>query len=229
MTVTAPELIFSGIYFVLVFVSTLSKYRELKLYRRMKPLPVLGLFLLLLYHVAFSESGIQTENARYYLVMGGLFFGLVGDILLLNRKYFKFGLASFLTGHLLYIMAFFAPGWEKQILILVMVFAASSLYFRIFSRSFLKRNPDKMRSLYLIGFYVLVLSTLFIISANYSINSGKATGLWVIAGAFLFSVSDGMLAWQYFVNENKIKKIFISVFYYSAQACFTASAFSLFT
>ncbi|GEM_PF-3283907 len=228
MTVTAPELIFSGIYFVLVFASTLSKYRELEIYRKLKPLPVLGLFLILLYHAAFSESGVQTEKARYYLVMGGLLSGLVGDILLLNRKYFKLGLLAFLTGHVLYITAFYAPGWGKKIFFIVIAFAASSLYFRIFSRAFLKKNPDKMRRLYLIGFYILVLSILFIISANFSINYGKAIGRWVIAGAFFFSISDGMLAWQYFINENKIKKIFISAFYYSAQATFAASAFYLF-
>ncbi|MCY0536406.1 lysoplasmalogenase family protein, partial [Klebsiella pneumoniae] len=65
-----------------------------------KPLICISLIFIL-----YKETGLRKNIEK--LVAVGLFFGCLGDIfLMLNENMFVAGLASFLIGHILYVIAF---------------------------------------------------------------------------------------------------------------------------
>ncbi len=85
-------------------------------------------FLILLYALRYRKKELKNYNLRICL---GLFFCLVGDTLLLFDAYFILGLASFLIGHLCFLVAFYGQQgfkWPKFIGLLLILTAMAILY-----------------------------------------------------------------------------------------------------
>lgn len=83
-------------YIILSNIDEVSKY-----FIWIKPLPVLLMILKL--------HSVREANKSVRFIETGLFFGMIGDILLEisgPKTYFYIGVASFLLGHLSYIVAF---------------------------------------------------------------------------------------------------------------------------
>ncbi len=186
-----------------------------------KPLITIFLMIYLASHTKFK--------GRFTKRIGvGLFFGLIGDVLLMfldiEPSFFIFGLAAFLIGHLCYISAFFIdyrnlPKVNKKILLFsVLIFGAFCIGFYWYLKNYLGELEIP------VAIYALIISLM----------ATMATGRWgkvnsisfnlIFIGALLFLISDSILAYHKFVAQFRHAGVFIMATYMLAQYFITIGA-----
>jgi uncharacterized membrane protein YhhN len=175
-----------------------------------KPL-LSGLFVV----VALS---VPHANQTYYgFILAGLLFCMAGDVFLIflrSRKCFLLGLVSFLTGHILYGIAFFSMGSPKTLTAIIAVIClavSTTVFIRI--RTYLKAMLVPVIA------YMVVITLMVIgaasLAANEHLNwTGRALACW---GAVLFYLSDIFVARHRFVREEFINRLAGLPMYYAAQ------------
>jgi len=139
-----------------------------------------------------------------------LVFCLWGDVALMPAvDNFVLGLASFLIGHVVFIVLFAKYGMPEVALGavalgLMAVLAATA------GRRIVRGAIDKDPAL-----RIPVIAYLVVISAM--TVCGWATGRgWVIAGATLFVISDSLLGWRAFVRDRSWMAVAVMVTYHGA-------------
>lgn len=148
---------------------------------------------------------------RTWMVIG-LVLSLAGDVfLLMEEKFFIAGLASFLLGHIAYVvalqMADRSMPWTFVGLAIVVV-SVAVVGRKIVSAVAAGDHPE------IVG---PVIAYLVVISAMV-VSAFGTTGVWAIVGAFLFYVSDATLAWNRFVEPRKYGPLAVMVTYHLGQA-----------
>ncbi len=148
---------------------------------------IMGLFVLL--------QPIIRKRIKTFLFFA-ILFSLWGDVFLLfdqnGGPNFMLGLFSFLLAHLFYIILFLhikkfqhpQRSWNAWIIAALLLYVALLFYL-------LSPNLGELKIPVVI--YALVLSTM-LISAMHAFHFTNDTGRWVISGAFLFVISDSLLA-----------------------------------
>lgn len=142
-------------------------------------------------------------------VVGGLLFGLLGDVFLLPRvDNFLAGLASFLVGHLLYVVGLakidLAPG-----LVLVGAVLAAGLLAVVGSRVVRAVKGTALSGPVIA--YNLVIGAMVVAA----FGSGQPLA---ILGAVAFAASDAILGFDRFVLKGPPHRIHIMVLYHLGQA-----------
>lgn len=154
--------------------------------------------------------------ARTWFVIA-LVLSLAGDVfLMLPRDLFVPGLASFLLGHLAYIVGLWTMGTSVAGLLLgvaIIAVALPVLGLRILRAV---RAGDEPALTVPVTLYVLVISAM-VISAG---ASGSAIAL---AGAVSFYASDALIAWGRFIRELPHGRLAVMVTYHLAQVALIAS------
>jgi uncharacterized membrane protein YhhN len=145
-------------------------------------------------------------------MVAGLVLSLAGDVfLMLPEKWFVAGLGSFLLGHIAYIVGLqLAPTsatWTVAGLVLVGVAVAT-----VGRRIVTGVGGGEHRAM--VG---PVLAYLVVISAMV-VSAFGTRGLWAIAGASLFYVSDATLAWNRFLEPRRFGPLAVMVTYHLGQA-----------
>lgn len=169
------------------------------------------LSLTLLIVVALTLDPTVSSSIHWWMI-AGLVLSLAGDVFLLgSEKWFLAGLASFLVGHVAYIvglqLAPTSPGWSLVGLAVVVV-AVAVVGRMMLARVDLEENRGMLGP---VVAYVLIISTM-VVSA-FGTGSGVA-----VAGALLFYVSDGTLAWNRFVEKRPWGPLAVMVTYHLGQA-----------
>ncbi|WP_186644810.1 lysoplasmalogenase [Fluviispira vulneris] len=152
-------------------------------------------------------------NSIALVFTAALVFSSVGDIFLAysEEKYFVHGLVSFLLSHIIYSFIFIKYAgnisenfWQKLILVITI-----SIYFVVMLRVLYKRlgNLKIPVFIYMGVLACMVIGSIFVINFNYIL----------IIGAFLFAISDSILAIQKFVKTIKGSAYMIWASYYLAQ------------
>lgn len=183
--------------------------------------PLLMLSLMLFFWQAIGQR--LSPLARW--VLPALFFSWAGDIFLMfdGKGFFIGGLGSFLVAHLLYLGAY------RENL---------PTHLQTVSKSLLARMPYLLVPFlaYLCGFYaflypylgelaipVAVYAFVLMCMGVFALNrygfTTKASFQWILAGAFLFMVSDSILATNLFVwnKELPLGNLGVMLTYISAQ------------
>jgi len=188
-------------------------------------IPVLMLF----YHTR-AKSGY---SAYHRLIMAGLFFSWLGDILLqINNNpvfpwskeynFFLFGLSAFLVTQVLYTLAFNIPRGKNYIFnrriyqLLLIIAYGILLIWLLYNRLGDYKLP--------VLIYTFVILTMLATAAN---RYGKVNGLsyiLVFIGALLFVVSDSLIAVNKFYEKFDFARIFIMATYISAQFLIAAGS-----
>lgn len=142
---------------------------------------------------------------------------LIGDIALLSSiDKFVIGLASFLLGHLAFIVLFVMYGLHSTTLAGIAIILASLLVItvgRVIVAGATQADP---------ALRTPVLAYLAIISAMGTV--GWATGRWwVVAGSALFVGSDAVLGWGRFVRDKRWMSLVVMVTYHAAIASLALS------
>jgi uncharacterized membrane protein YhhN len=143
--------------------------------------------------------------------------GLCGDVLLmLPRDRFVAGLAAFLLGHVAYIAGFSAAGASglTALLWLVPLLVVLAVVLPPVIRGVLRGGREKLVAPIL--FYALVICVM----AASALASGSRLAA---AGALLFVVSDGLIAYRRFVIDRAWMALAIIVTYHLGQAALVLS------
>ncbi len=140
-----------------------------------------------------------------------LVLSLAGDVfLMLPKDLFVFGLASFLLGHIAYIVGMHVDGVEgpRFLIGIVLVMALLAVIGTAILRG-VRAGPEPK----LAG---PVVAYMFVISAMVAsaIGVGNVAG---IVGAGLFYASDALIAWNRFLRETRHGRLAIMVTYHLAQ------------
>ena len=151
-----------------------------------------------------------SESMRAVFV-AALALSLAGDVFLLwSDRWFRAGLTAFLLAHIAYTVGFsmmLTTGVGALIGLAVVAVGLAAVARRILSAV---RDTDA-RLVLPVSAYMTVISVMVVAAAT--------TGSIVaFIGALLFYVSDSILAWDRFVQPNRILSVLVMVTYHAAQA-----------
>lgn len=154
-----------------------------------------------------SLAALALTGSQNRLIFLGLLFSAGGDIALdLDRgRYFVHGLGLFLVAHIFYTAAFLQGGWLTDRLTLTVI---SILVVYAVAMSLLLR--PKLGNLAVPVYLYIAVITAMGISASFR-------GLWVLAGALIFMLSDSMIAINKFLQPIPGSNYWIMITYYLAQ------------
>ncbi len=177
-----------------------------------KPLPVLAL----LGWVATSASApTRSEPWVYRAVLAALVFSMAGDVILeLDKRYFVFGLGSFLVAHLFYLLAFVAPRKGRELkLLAALPFAAWGVGMAVFVWPGLTEKGMAVP----VVVYIAVLTTMMWRAAARADDAPTPAQWACIAGAIIFGLSDSLIALRDFNAPFEWSKFGILVTYWAGQ------------
>ena len=190
-----------------------------------KPAVMVCLFLWL-----YASIGLQGNMLWFGL---GILFSLAGDVLLMVSldRMFLFGLIAFLLTHLSYILGFKEEltnptAWSLILMIIILV-NSQRLIRRIIGAMRAKRQNALVRPIIVYGL-VISLMLYAAMSTIYDPAWKTNAALFVSLGAFLFYISDLILAWNKFVAPVKNASILNITAYHLGQIGLIAGVISQF-
>jgi uncharacterized membrane protein YhhN len=159
----------------------------------------------------------RNQTAQVLFVVA-LVFSLGGDVLLMlpdRRRWFPFGLASFLLAHIAYIPALVLLGASGDGLLagVVLVVVAIGTFGRMIIGGVRTNQPALIAPVVV---YLVVLSAMVVVAW------GTLLPL-AIAGAVLFFASDAVLAGNEFVRPHRVASVVVMVTYHLAQTLLVLS------
>lgn len=154
------------------------------------------------------------------IMLAALFFSWVGDIFLLaedkNPLFFIFGLASFLTTHIFYIIYFLSIRsnqislLKKQPLLIAAVLTYGiALVWLLFPKLADLKIP--------VMIYAAVICTMLLCSLHIYLKVNKPANMFFVLGALLFVLSDSLLAINKFYQPFAFAGVCIMLTYCAAQ------------
>jgi uncharacterized membrane protein YhhN len=168
------------------------------------------------------------SGSRSIVFVGALFFCWVGDVLLIfqqrDEMFFMGGLAAFLTGHVLYIVAYRQHRSEDRSLELLntqkvrfalpVLLAATGLFTVLLPMLGGLAVPVLL--------YTIVIA-LMVMNAIFRYGRTNASSFWLVfGGALLFMVSDSILALNKFLSPLPLAGFWIMMTYIGAQLMIVA-------
>ncbi|MBI3139717.1 MAG: lysoplasmalogenase [Sphingobacteriales bacterium] len=151
-------------------------------------------------------------------ILAALFFSWGGDVLLMfqdkNDLYFLLGLSSFLLAHIFYILFFHRVRISENIksnpwyLLLVVLYYLALI-------SWLSPYLGEMKLP--VRIYGVVISTMFMMALHMPGLRKKSAGVWMLAGACFFVLSDSLLAVNKFYRSFEAAGIGVMLTYGLAQ------------
>jgi uncharacterized membrane protein YhhN len=168
--------------------------------------------------VALTLDPTSVATRRWFVI--ALAFCLAGDILLmLPRNLFVAGLASFLVGHVAYVIGFVVDGVSAVGLalgLLVVLAAVVLLARRIVVAVSGSDEPALMAP---VVAYIGVISAM-VVSAFGTLEPAA------VGGSLLFYASDALIAWNRFVREQPHGRLAVIVTYHLGQVALVLSLVS---
>ena len=177
-----------------------------------KPLLIPALILLLFY--------TKSTVSRKKLLLTGLFFSWLGDVFLLfeykHDLFFIFGLASFLTTHIFYIIYFLKiKSANKSLLQKHPVLIAIVLAYGITLVWLLYPHLSDLKLPVMV--YAAIICTMLLCSLHIFLKVNKPAARYYLLGATAFVVSDSLLAINKFYQPFACAGVFIMLTYCAAQ------------
>lgn len=176
-----------------------------------------GTMILLLFWIG---SNTNLRGFLLWFVLGGVL-SLCGDVfLMLPRNLFIPGLVSFLLAHVMYLIGFNSSGlllnWQSVIFLVGIGAISYWLFDRLAAAMNAKKQPEFKLPVLV---YVIVIS-LMVFSAlmtGWRENWLKLPTVLVSVGSVLFYASDGMLAWDKFIQPLSHARLRVMVAYHLGQ------------
>jgi uncharacterized membrane protein YhhN len=203
------NLLYFVLAFYIIYLATVwFKVPDVNFY--LKPLLIPSLIMYATTRSYFSGKGILVQ---------ALVLSTLGDVLLLfsdyNELFFISGLISFLIAHIIYIRLFlrklnssFSYPWVFGSLALIGVY----LFY------FLSTMWGKLETMKIpVTIYAFVISTMLFVVIQLFASKSLRKGEILLLGAFLFVVSDSLLAWNMFYQEIAHASFWVMSTYLFAQ------------
>lgn len=163
-------------------------------------------------------AGLSGLNNSYSVaIFIGLMFSLFGDIFLLFKTKFIWGLINFLIAHIIYIKAFYSgfSSLGMYVALPLLIYAAIML-FQLWS------GAGKLKIPILVYIAAILLMTYQ--SAEMFLQLRQRATILAFAGALFFTFSDSVLAINRFKKEFKGAQVLTLSSYYLAQWLIASSA-----
>jgi alkenylglycerophosphocholine hydrolase len=197
--------IFFSIFFIffLIYISTLQ-YRPYPFSYLVKIIPILALS-----QIVFRN--IQGNKGKW--ILAGLLFSALGDVFLSisGKGYFLYGLGSFAIAHVMYISAFLRNVYlfrMRSFLVLPFIIYGIVFGYFLFPHVGARLIPVAI-------YFCLILLMAF------STILGKDNSPVLILGAFLFLLSDSVIAVNMYLSKVPNSSFWIMITYFSAQFLLT--------
>jgi len=180
----------------------------LKLYAVFKPLTTILIIALALF------TYLNLPGSYQLFVLIALEFALIGDIFLLRKKWFLYGIIAFSVAHLSFTAAFVSLfGFSLSLLPLIIL-----LIFGLMVYFFLKNDLHKYAVP--VAFYILII-ILMVWQAVGLLYQSEAPVIWALAGAaILFAFSDFVIAYNKFKQSFEAAEPLILSTYWTAVYIF---------
>lgn len=153
-----------------------------------------------------------------YLIGAGLYFGMLGDILLMvPDKPFVAGLGAFLIGHLFYIAGYAqgsVPHYPRSGLALPLA-AGLVLWLVLFCGWLWPHVPAHLQVPVIA--YIVAIGIMALVAV--ARRTFPDSYLWTSVGAILFVASDSALSYRLFVEHFEADRVVIMGTYFAAQYC----------
>ncbi len=163
------------------------------------------------------ERATGASQAYGYLILAGLCFGLLGDILLmLPSNKLRQGMTAFLAGHILYSIAF-AGGTHVFSLPALAVLGAWG------GAVFLVLRPGLGGLRLPVAVYVAAAVVMAWLALGRYLTFGDPKSLGVLAGGLLFLFSDSMNGIKRFRRPFRAAEVLVLAPYFAAQLLFALS------
>ncbi|MBS1620837.1 MAG: lysoplasmalogenase [Bacteroidetes bacterium] len=165
----------------------------------------------------YLQTRMDVSSLKKWILIA-LFFSWMGDVLLIFQEerqlFFLLGLSSFLLAHIFYIIFFHKIRVRENIryavlLLLIVVVYYAALIFLLSPYLGVMRYPVQT--------YGVFISVMFLLAMHMLAIKNKWAGRLMLAGAFLFVVSDSILAVNKFYNPFEFAGIIIMLSYGAAQ------------
>ena len=197
----------------------------LKLEYIAKPAVMISLFLWL-----STSTGLNGALLWFGL---GLILSLAGDVLLMLSldRFFLFGLIAFLLAHLAYVIGFNIPLPEFSlwgIVFAVMVSLGGARVIRRIVDALPSKGQARMRMPIIVYSTVISIMLLSAMIKLMDITWNANAALLVSGGAFLFYISDIILAWNKFVAPIQYGRIYNIAAYHLGQIMLIAGVIAQF-
>ena len=184
-------------------VATGDRARRLELWSKPLATVAIGTLGLLVAGDDVSTAALVAAAVGFVLCLGG-------DVALMPVvDRFVVGLASFLAGHLAFVVMFVLLGldrWWLGLLALVLAVGVAALLGRPIVAGAQRQDPGLVRP---VQAYLTIISSMAVV--------GWATGRpAAIAGSALFVASDSVLGWRQFVAERRWMSLVVMVTYHGA-------------
>ncbi|KAL1509628.1 hypothetical protein ABEB36_004337 [Hypothenemus hampei] len=160
--------------------------------------------------IHFVKSHRCTQGCQYSnRILLGLFFCCAGDIFLMWKSGFLYGMIAFIFGHVQYILAFgFTPLKLKLYFVILpcALFALQTLY-------------QGLSGIFLIGvpIYILIISVMVWRAVARVQNNWTYLQIGTCVGSILFAISDTFIGVETFISPVAYSNILIMATYYIAQ------------
>ncbi len=197
----------------------------LKLEYIAKPAVMISLFVWL-----FTSTGLNGALLWFGL---GLILSLAGDVLLMLSldRFFLFGLVAFLLAHLAYVIGFNIPLPEFSlwgIVFAVMVSLGGARVIRRIVDALPSKGQARMRMPIIVYSTVISIMLLSAMMKLMDLTWNANAALLVSGGAFLFYISDIILAWNKFVAPIQYGRIYNIAAYHLGQIMLIAGVIAQF-
>ena len=191
-----------------------------------KPGVMIALFIWL-----YTSAGLSGVLLWFGL---GILLSLVGDVLLMISldRFFLAGLVAFLLAHMAYIIGFNIPipaisAWG--IILAVMIGLGGARVIRRIITALASRKQEHMRVPIIIYSTVISLMLLSAMIKLTDLDWNALAALLVSIGAFLFYLSDIILAWNKFVSPIQGGRIYNIAAYHLGQVMLIAGVVAQFS
>lgn len=211
---------FAIVYLLLACLAIVSRQLAWKIAPVCKALPVSSLVIFLTAKIFTSSVNFEYT---YVLFIVGLALGLAGDIMFLDKKrFFKPGVVAFFSGHIVYILAFACLGLKFSIIPLLPAIFYFASYTLVMFGSLLEKHKKYLG----IGIMYLVSLASMVIFSHFTDTHFESVGLYTFfyVGAFLFSMSDGVLTYRIFGKHFRFSDIIVLSSYFLAQGIIALNA-----
>jgi uncharacterized membrane protein YhhN len=156
--------------------------------------------------IAILASNGLKGNYKYF-IYGALFFSLLGDIILLTRDKFLYGLLSFFIAHVIFTCGFYYLSYSFHLWLMI-IFALAAIAIFIFLL------PSLGKYKYPVLVYALAICTMAWRAWEYFLNAGSPGSLIIAIAALLFLISDGNFAFNRFRKPYKAAEFIILSTYF---------------
>lgn len=165
------------------------------------------------------------RNSLKKWIIFALFFSWLGDVLLMfhqeEQLFFLLGLSSFLVSHIFYILFFHFVRIKEVVKSRWYLLLIVAVYYAVIITIL---SPYLLDMKLPVRIYAIVISFMFLLAMHMVFIKNSVTGMWMMAGALLFIISDSLLAFNKFYKSFEMAGLFVMSTYGLAQLFLTEGA-----